>query len=237
MTIFNKIAKKTGLSSSFSEISKTKDELVAEGLGIILPVKTQDALADYINSLSKVPEDKRVRYIAVFDTETTDKYNAYIVSIAIILYDMQEDSIVKEYYKEINPEMDINPEAIEVHKITPDMIKNAPIFKEVEEEITSILLQADMTCGHNIAFDLKVMEREYERMGMVNPLMNIPFFDTMVMSSNKVDARTEKGRKKQPNLGEALTFFGLEQPSGSYHNALTDTKAALELFKALFREE
>lgn len=187
----------------------------------------------FLKDYRSIPEEERANRILLFDTETTDKYNAYAVSIAMIVYNISKDSIEDEFYTLINPKDVINQEAIEVHKITPEMVMNEEEFSFYVEKITSLCKNIDFAVGHNVDFDIKVLEREYERLGLVNPLLNVDIFDTMLLSKDIVQAKDIKNKIKNPQLKEAMEWFGIEKPEEAYHNALVDTRACLDVFRAM----
>ncbi len=209
---------------------KMSSVLLDEPLPMYLPAEI-DLLESYVNDFYKVPRDLRVKRVVCFDTETTNEYNAFAVSIALILYNIETETVEKEFYSLVNPLADISYGATEVHGISIEDVRNEKTFEELEQEITSIFREADMLIGHNVEFDLKVMEREYERINKVNPLVNVPYFDTMKLGKNTIKALDIKGKVKAPRLEEAVAFYGIEEPEGMYHNALVDTDMCLRVFR------
>lgn len=200
-----------------------------------LKSKSVDFFKPFIEDYRLVPEDQRLKRLAVFDTETTGRFNSYIVSIAICILNLETMQIEDEYYQVINPLAEIEDGAFRVHKISQEEAEKNPTFKEVEEKATEMFLKADAICGQNIeGFDLRVLEREYERLDVINPLLSLPTFDTMVMAKHIVQAKDKRGKLKNPTVEESMNFFKIEQPEGMYHNALTDTKSCVELVKRLF---
>lgn len=192
-----------------------------------------DMLKSFLNDLYAVPRDLRVKKVVCFDTETTAQVNAYAVSIALILYNIETEEVEQTYYTLLNPLVDISFGAMEVHGITEADVKDERKFSQVANDITAIFEQADLLVGHNVEFDLKVIEKEYERINAVNPVMYTPYFDTMKMSKATVGARDINNKVKDPRLEEAVEFFNIPQPTAAYHNALVDTEMCLEVFKSL----
>jgi DNA polymerase III epsilon subunit-like protein len=191
----------------------------------------------FLKDFYSIPEEMRIDKVAVFDTETTDRYNAYAVSLAIVIVDLKDLIIEKEYYTLINPQDYIKEEAYEIHKISNEEVVNEKNFKELENTISSYFENIETLVGHNLDFDLKVMEREYNRINKENPLLNKNVIDTMIMSKEIVEATDVKGKLKNPRLEEAIEYFNLKKPEGEYHNALVDTKACAEVLIALFKHE
>jgi DNA polymerase III epsilon subunit-like protein len=173
-----------------------------------------------------LPESKKARKIVVFDTETTDLYG-YIVSYALVEYDMIDKKITNETYELINPKAKINPEAFAVHKISDKDVENKPTFSEISDKFLDILLNADLIVGHNILYDFGVLKRELERIKYPN-YIDVPIFDTMYFSADVV----ELNKKKMPKLEEAVAYFFGHQ-NATYHNALEDVKMTLKVFEKL----
>jgi DNA polymerase III epsilon subunit-like protein len=56
----------------------------------------------------------------------------------------------------------------------------------------------------------------------------------MELSKNIAKIKDKNGRKiKNPSLEELVKFYGVKMPKAEYHNALVDTEATLEVFKAM----
>jgi DNA polymerase III epsilon subunit-like protein len=173
-----------------------------------------------------LPIDKKARKIVVFDTETTDLYG-YIVSYALVEYDLIEKRITNETYELVNPQAKINPEAFAVHKISDREVENKPTFEEISKDFLKILLEADLIVGHNVLYDFGVLKRELERIKYPN-YIDVPIFDTMYFSADVVELE----KRKMPRLEEAVAYFFGHQ-NASYHNALEDVKMTLKVFEKL----
>ena len=114
--------------------------------------------------------------ILVFDTETTgipsskltlEKQPA-IVQFAAVMYVLDDGGVMNEVRKVdilINPKVDIPVETTLIHKITNDMVKDKPEFAKVAQEIKALFLDTDFVVAHNIAFDKKLLEIEFARLG------------------------------------------------------------------------
>jgi len=172
--------------------------------------------------------------ITVLDFETTSTYG-YGVSIALLIHDLNTKKTI-ERYTLINPLTEIEEEAIAVHKITPEMIENEKPFSEIHENITKIAKISDLIVGHNIDFDLRIMEREYDRIEVKNPFKDIPKFCTMKPNKEIVGLKDINGKKlKDPKLIETANFYGINTDV-EFHNALEDTKITLQIFLKMLGE-
>jgi DNA polymerase-3 subunit epsilon len=178
-----------------------------------------------------INEEERVNKILLLDTETND-LNGFAVSIALIQLDLASKKIDRTYYKVINPKAYINPESIEIHGITPEMVENAPTFQDIFEEVDEFVRSSDLLCAFNAIYDVGVLVREYERVGKIPPPM--PYLDAMKRLKVQVQAKNVAGKLKDPKLSEAADFFGIQYNEEDLHNALDDTQILTEVFiKAL----
>jgi len=190
-------------------------------------------LTTFLKDYNMVNDEYKVDKVLVFDTETTG-YTGYVVSIAFVLYSIKEDKVLEEYYSLVNPMAPISADSIKVHKIVEEDIKDAKTFDQVWEEVKDLFGKADMAVGQNLSFDLKVLEREFERMNMPNPIESYFYFDTMKYGKAIAKVKDKNGKKiKDASLEELIQFFGIKLEDTTYHNALVDTKATLEVFKAM----
>jgi DNA polymerase III epsilon subunit-like protein len=197
------------------------------------PISMQKAFSSkyllelYKNDYNSLPDTKKARKVVVFDTETTD-IAGYIVSYALVEYDMIERKITNETYELINPEAKIEAEAMAVHKISQKDVENKPTFIEIRDKFLSILESADLIVGHNVLYDFGVLKRELERSKYHTNHLDLPIFDTMYFSVDVV----ELTKKKMPRLEEAVAYFFGHQ-NATYHNALEDVKMTLKVFEKL----
>ena len=187
---------------------------------------SKEILELFKKDLKSIPTSKQINKIVVFDTETTDLYG-YIVSYALVEYDLNKKEITNETYELVNPQTKINPEAFAVHKISDKDVENKPTFSEISDKFLDILLNADLIVGHNVLYDFGVLKRELERIKYPN-YIDVPIFDTMYFSADVV----ELNKKKMPKLEEAVAYFFGHQ-NATYHNALEDVKMTLKVFEKL----
>lgn len=180
---------------------------------------------DDISQLTNVAPEK----ILVFDTETTGLNpfgNDEILQIAIINGNGEE--LFNSYIKPDNRKT--WSKAAEINGITPRMVKDAPHFSDVEEEIKSIFNNAELIVGYNVEFDIRFINAYGIK---IKKDTNI--FDVMQEYS------VARGAKNS-YYGD-YQWCKLEQCARDYkykfeaHNALEDAKATLHCFKALLKDE
>ncbi|TXT34141.1 MAG: DNA polymerase III subunit epsilon [Chitinophagaceae bacterium] len=104
--------------------------------------------------------------IAFIDLETTgvNISNDRIVEIAIVKIAPDGTKQVKR--KLINPLMPIPAGSTEVHGITDEMVKDAPSFKQVANEIKQFIENCDMGGYNSNRFDVPMLIEEFLRSGI-----------------------------------------------------------------------
>ena len=159
--------------------------------------------------------------IAVIDLETTGLSpwrNDRVVEIAVVL--MSPDGQTNtEYETLINPNRDLGPSRI--HRICAVDILRAPTFADVAGDVLDILANSDVIAGHNIAFDMNFLVKEYERIGVRIP-------ETPLLCTCRLCGRR--------SLTECCNEFGITF-DGIPHCALTDARATARLVTLLCTDD
>ena len=106
------------------------------------------------------------RPLAFIDLETTGVNISLdrIVEIAIVKINPDGTQQVKR--KLINPMMPIPKGASDVHGITDDMVKDAPVFKQVANEIKQFIDHCDIGGYNSNRFDIPMLIEEFLRAGI-----------------------------------------------------------------------
>src|SRR5436190_2666658 len=104
--------------------------------------------------------------LAVIDLETTgiNLASDRIVEIAIIKILTDGTRHVKR--KLLNPEIPIPKASSDLHGITNEMVKDAPTFKQVANEIKQFLENCDLAGYNSNKFDIPVLVEEFYRAGI-----------------------------------------------------------------------
>lgn len=100
----------------------------------------------------------------ILDTETTGLEDAEIVEIAII--DPAGQVLLDTLVKPANP---IPAEASRLHGITNDLVKDAPTWSEIDDQVRGLLHKASRIVVYNAAFDLDMMLRCTRRLYNLPP--------------------------------------------------------------------
>ena len=158
------------------------------------------------------------------DLETTglDSRTSSIVELALEI--MSPGKEPKEYRTLVNPLMPIPPEATAIHGITNDLIKNAPTFKQLSQNLLTGLTGCDFF-GYNVRFDLKQLAEEFTRAGH-----EWSYADARIIDGYRlwqlVEGHTLTRATERWLNGES--FHGGQEA----HNALWDVKASTRVIAA-----
>ena len=159
--------------------------------------------------------------ICFIDLETTGINVSIdrIVEIAIIKIAPDGSKQVKR--KLINPEMPIPAGASEVHGISDDMVKDAPTFKSVANEIKQFIEGADMAGYNSNRFDIPMLNEEFLRAGIA-----------IDMESRKLlDVQKVFHMMEQRTLSAAYKFY-CDKTLEDAHTAEADAMATFEVLEA-----
>lgn len=178
--------------------------------------------------------------IVVFDMETTtnDKLKAEPLSVGLYkppfttrLGDTKGGLVVDTLVKPLNLRaVTENTGAAEVHKITPEMLANAPEFLAVSQVLVKHF-QQKLIMGYNLAFDLTVLHRACARHGLV-PITPLAVIDALEpVSWFMGEWNVERQSFTYKSLEDAAAHFKLE--FGDAHNALADCKMTWRVVEAM----
>jgi len=216
-----------------------------------------------LTSQNKHIQNKNIR-IMMFDTETTgllpktdpNKVNKisdfpYILQLSFVIYDMNQDCIVKEYNEYINvPEKVVISQFItDFTGITREMCKRGVEITDALVDFYLAYMSVDYVVAHNIVFDRRMIELELQR-NMIELSVRMPhaafmFNDTYNLIQNitlhcsmqigkkfcdtYIQGDNGKTWKKPPKLVELhKQLFGFEPKK--LHNSLIDSKVAMKCY-------
>ncbi|UHS57866.1 DNA polymerase III subunit epsilon [Agrobacterium vaccinii] len=159
----------------------------------------------------------------IFDTETTgleSKVDRIIEIGGIELFNHFPTGRTIHLF--INPEdRKVHPDALAVHGITDDFLKDKPKFGEVVQEIRDFFEGARWV-AHNATFDMGFINAEFSRLGIeaVPPEL---VTDTLSMARRK--------HPMGPNSLDALCRrYGIDNSHRTKHGALLDSELLAEVY-------
>lgn len=161
------------------------------------------------------------RPIAFIDLETTGTNlgTDRIVEIAIVKIHPDGTKQVKR--KLINPEMPIPAGATDVHGITDEMVKEAPTFRQVANEVKQFIENCDLGGYNSNRFDIPLLMEEFLRV----PL------EVDMKGRKMVDAQKIFHMMEQRTLSAAYKFY-CNKTLEDAHSAEADATATWEILEA-----
>ena len=161
------------------------------------------------------------RPLVFIDLETTGTQLSQdrVIEIAIIRLNPDGSRQVKR--KLINPQMPIPQVTTDIHGITNEMVKDAPTFKQVANEIKQFIGQSDLAGYNSNRFDIPLLMEEFLRAGMEFDMQHIRL----------VDVQKVFHMMEQRTLSAAYKFY-CDKILESAHSAEADAAATLEILEA-----
>jgi DNA polymerase III subunit epsilon len=159
----------------------------------------------------------------IFDTETTgleSKQDRIIEIGGVELFNHFPTG--KTLHIFINPgDRKVHPDALAIHGITDEFLKDKPVFADVVQEIIDFFDGAKWV-AHNATFDMGFINAEFERLG-IPPVSNDQVIDTLSMARRK--------HPMGPNSLDALCRrYGIDNAHRTKHGALLDSELLAEVY-------
>lgn len=164
----------------------------------------------------------------VLDTETTgiDPSEGHrIIEIGCVEL-MERQLTGRNYHVYINPEREVEAEAITVHGITNEFLADKPKFAEVADEFFEFIKGAELVI-HNAAFDVGFMDSEFARLKPVRKTAD----HCGIVDSLAIARKKHPGQKN--NLDALCKRYGVDNSNRDLHGALLDAEILADVFLLL----
>jgi DNA polymerase-3 subunit epsilon len=162
----------------------------------------------------------------VLDTETTglDPFQGHrVVEIGCIEL-VNRIPTGQSFHCYLNPERDVPAEAVAIHGLSTDFLKDKPFFLEVVEELIAFIGDAPLV-AHNAMFDLGFLNAELERAGkMLMPRERA--VDTLLLARRKYPGAPNR-------LDDLCARYGIDNSHRTKHGALLDAELLAEVYLEL----
>lgn len=159
----------------------------------------------------------------IFDTETTGLENRLDRVIEIGGVELfNHFPTGRTFHVYINPgDRKVHPDALAVHGITDDFLKDKPPFSAVVQELLEFFDGAKWI-AHNATFDMGFINAELDRLGLP-PVPNDQVVDTLSLARRK--------HPMGPNSLDALCRrYGIDNSHRTKHGALLDSELLAEVY-------
>jgi DNA polymerase-3 subunit epsilon len=162
----------------------------------------------------------------VLDTETTGfdpKTGDRLIEVGCIeIMDLLPTG--RTFHRLVNPERLIPPDAIRVHGITDDKVKDAPRFPEIVGDLMDFIGDAPVI-AHNAQFDRNFIDHECGRCGHAL-LEESRWIDSLQLAQNKFPGMAN-------SLDALCKRFRISLSDRTYHGALIDARLLAEVYLEL----
>lgn len=162
----------------------------------------------------------------VLDTETTGidpKQGHRIIEIGCVEL-INRRFTGNNYHEYVNPERIVEQEAIDVHGITNEFLRDKPKYREISQGFFDYINGAELVI-HNAAFDIGFMDHEFRLLdrNWVGTAQYCPILDTLAMA-----------RKKHPGqratLDSLCKKYGINNSHRELHGALLDAEILADVY-------
>jgi DNA polymerase III subunit epsilon len=159
--------------------------------------------------------------LAFIDIEATGSNVSLdrIVEIAIVKILPDGNRSIKR--KIINPQIPIPKAITEIHGITDEMVKDAPVFKQAAHDIKQFLDGCDLACYNAYRLDIPILIEEFIRVDV----------DFDMKGRKVIDVQKIFHQMEQRTLSAAYKFYCQKNLDGA-HGAEVDAAATAEILDA-----
>ncbi|MBQ3834531.1 MAG: 3'-5' exonuclease [Elusimicrobia bacterium] len=160
--------------------------------------------------------------LVFLDVETTGlsvDHGARVCEIAML---KTENGVETEYSTLVNPGHPILPRYSQIHGITNSMVKDAPLFGDIAQNVANFIDGSVLVC-HNAPFDLGFISKQLMECGVSSPEMY--YLDTLIISRQYFSFQSNK-------LGDIARTLDIEIEQA--HRAMSDVRTMQGISKYLF---
>lgn len=165
----------------------------------------------------------------ILDTETTGLEPARghrIIEIGgIEMKDRRKTDRVLHFY--VNPEREIEQEAVEIHGITAQQLEGEPVFEDIADPLVEFIRDNEVIM-HNAPFDVAFINAELSRLGdewgRLEDYCRIT--DTLEMARD-----LHPGQKN--SLDALCQRYGIDNSNRTLHGALLDAEILVDVYLAM----
>jgi DNA polymerase III subunit epsilon len=164
------------------------------------------------------------------DTETTGlsaEHGDRIIEVGCVEL-VNRKRTGKQLHHYINPGRDSHEDALRVHGITTDFLRDKPPFADIVEELLAFVADAEVII-HNAAFDLSFLDKELE-------LLQRPAFKQHVRTVvDSMAMAKERYPGKRNSLDALCDRLEIDRSERTLHGALLDAELLAEVYVYMTR--
>lgn len=163
----------------------------------------------------------------VFDTETTgfkpEEGDRLIEIGAVELINHVPTG--RTYHQFINPEREVPEDAVKVHGLTYDFLKNYPKVQDIAKDFIDFVGDDGILVAHNASFDINFINYEFKHKGFPTYSWD-RVVDTLEIARNKFPG-------SRNSLDALCKRFNIDNSARTKHGALLDAELLAEVYLEL----
>lgn len=131
----------------------------------------------------------------------------------------------RTYHQYINPEREVPQDAVDVHGLTLDFLRDKPVFSKVADDFLKFIGHDAKLIIHNAAFDMKFLNAELKWLGMPQ----LPWeraIDTLEIARRKFPG-------SPASLDALCRRYNIDNSARTLHGALLDSEILAEVYLEL----
>jgi DNA polymerase-3 subunit epsilon len=176
------------------------------------------------------------RYV-VFDTEFTsfDRKTNRLLSVGAFRMDGPKILLGEQFYRVLNPGVEVPAETIVVHKLRPHDVMQGDVPHEALSQFREFV-SGSVLVGHFVRLDLEIIRKELSATGhhLENPAVcTAEMYRWLVKQGRHAEVDTVQ-RLENADLGTLAKHFDIEFKET--HHALDDAFATAQLWQKLIHE-
>jgi len=163
----------------------------------------------------------------VLDTETTGlevREGHRVIEIGVVEL-VNRNMTERKFHKFINPEREVGKEAVQIHGITNEKLRDSPVFRDIADEFLDFIDDAELII-HNAEFDVGFLNSELARIsGHADHQLQVrcPIIDTLELARNK-----HPGQRN--DLDTLCRRYGVNSSRREFHGALLDAELLASVY-------
>ena len=131
----------------------------------------------------------------------------------------------RTFHKYLNPQRDVPAEAVAVHGLTDEFLRDKPLFADVAAEFVTFIGDDAKLVIHNAAFDMRFLNAELSAAGLP-PLPPDRATDTLAIARQRFPG-------SPASLDALCRRFGVDNSAREKHGALLDSEILAEVYLEL----
>lgn len=164
------------------------------------------------------------------DTETTglspDNGDRVVELACVELVNRKPSAQYRHYY--LNPGRDSHPDALRIHGLTTEFLRDKPSFAQVAEDWLAFVDGAELLI-HNAPFDVGFLNKELS-------LLDLPALENRVARVvDTLGLAKSLFPGKRNSLDALCDRFGVDRSSRTFHGALLDARLLSEVYLNMTR--